>query len=134
MKGGDKMLISGADIYWITRLDAVIGLWVALGIIAAVMAFIACFEALWYFDDKESGKGWKGIKYGVLCTVLSLICWGGVAFTPSTKQMCAILAIPHVLNNERVQDLPNQVLDLAHEWIKELKPTTDGATEETTNN
>jgi hypothetical protein len=43
-------------------------------------------------------------------------------FLPNTKQMAVILVAPKVINNEQVQKLPNQVLELANEWLEELKP------------
>ena len=39
--------------------------------------------------------------------------------------MCAIKAIPVIVNNEQVQELPNKVVELANEWIDELKPNKE---------
>ena len=43
-------------------------------------------------------------------------------FVPTTKEMCAIKLVPMIANDEQVQELPNKVVDLANEWLDELKP------------
>ena len=43
-------------------------------------------------------------------------------FIPTTKEMCAIKIIPRVVNNEKVQELPEKFVELANEWVEELKP------------
>jgi len=32
--------------------------------------------------------------------------------------------VPKIVNNEKVQELPSQFIDLAADWMKELKPET----------
>jgi hypothetical protein len=49
-----------------------------------------------------------------------------LAFTPSTKQMAAIMIVPKIANNEKVQTIGNKVYDLAVEWMDELKPAKKG--------
>lgn len=46
-------------------------------------------------------------------------------FLPSTKQMGAIFVVPAIVNNKRVQEYPEKVLDLGLEWLEELKPSSD---------
>jgi hypothetical protein len=56
---------------------------------------------------------------------LFLVLAGSGVFIPTTKQMAVIMVAPKVINNEQVQKLPNQVLELANEWLEELKPKGD---------
>lgn len=46
----------------------------------------------------------------------------GCAFIPSTKEMAAIIVLPKIVNNEKVQDAGNKLFDLAVEWLEDLKP------------
>jgi hypothetical protein len=41
--------------------------------------------------------------------------------TPSTKQMAAIIVVPKIINNPRVQVIPEKILSLVEEYINELK-------------
>lgn len=59
------------------------------------------------------------IKVSIAIAITHIIC--GV-FIPSTKEMCAILIVPAIANNEKAQNLGNEIYDLAVEWLKEIKP------------
>ncbi len=48
-----------------------------------------------------------------------------LTFIPSTKQMAAIMIVPKIVNNEKVQTIGNKVYDLAVEWMEELKPNKE---------
>jgi len=45
-----------------------------------------------------------------------------VIFVPTTKQMAAIIVVPKIVNNEKVQNVGNKIYDLAVEWMDELHP------------
>ena len=44
------------------------------------------------------------------------------AFVPTTRQMAAIVMVPKIANNEKVQAAGNKLYDLAVEWMDELRP------------
>lgn len=46
---------------------------------------------------------------------------------PTTKEMVAILVVPKIANNEKIQQLPDNLLNLVNDWIKELEPKKDTA-------
>ena len=61
--------------------------------------------------------------------VFALLTFASIAnaLIPTTKEMCAIIAIPAIANSETVQGLGNDIVGLAREWIIELKPNkTEG--------
>jgi len=58
----------------------------------------------------------------IALTPICLFSWLAIAFLPTTKQACAIYVIPRIVNNKEVQELPEKVVDLANEWLEELKP------------
>ena len=43
-------------------------------------------------------------------------------FTPTTKQMAAVIVVPKIANSEKVQTVGNRLYDLAVEWMDELRP------------
>lgn len=49
----------------------------------------------------------------------------GIKRLPTTKEMCVIKAIPMLVNNDEVQEIPEKVLELATEWLDELKPNKE---------
>ena len=51
-----------------------------------------------------------GITFFALATVI-----------PSTKQLAAIIVIPKIVNNEKVQSVSLNLLDLTNEWLKKQK-------------
>lgn len=114
-------ILTGWDVYWITRCDAVStaagGVAVAVGIALVVLFMVGPMLAL-DFDDFP----WKRI-------ISVLVALGALAVavktaTPTTKEMCAIIALPAIANNEDVQGLGSEVVVLAREWVQELRPET----------
>ena len=41
---------------------------------------------------------------------------------PTTKEMAAIIVIPKVANNEKIQELGDGIYQLANDWLKEISP------------
>jgi len=116
-----QSIITGSEIYWITRLDGinfVFGVGLFLSSMVAVVALIAGIIAK-ANDDEDTAK----IAERILCYLVPIVLFSmiGLVFTPTTKQMCAIKVIPMVANNEKVQELPEKVVDLADEWLEELR-------------
>lgn len=61
----------------------------------------------------------KMCAWGIVAIILISVI---MTFTPSTKQMAAIMIVPKITNSEKVQTIGNKVYDLAVEWMEELKP------------
>lgn len=47
---------------------------------------------------------------------------------PDTKQMCAVIIIPKIVNNEKIHDIGDKFYNLAIEWMEELSPAKKGET------
>lgn len=52
------------------------------------------------------------------------------AFVPTTRQMAAIVMVPKIADNEKVQAAGNKLYDLAVEWMDELRPRKKAGDEE----
>ena len=115
------MIITETEMYWLTRLDYFNGLALCVGVLFAVASIILFVASVVItFDDKE----WT-LRQAVCVWVLNVLLFMplvGSMFIPTTKEMCAIKLVPMIVNDEQVQELPNKVVDLANEWIDELKP------------
>jgi len=125
-------MISGWTIYWATKLDSIREFTMGMSIgMAALLVAIGIILLTMAGDGKSEEK--RLAKY-VKSTVwkLAIIPLIGALITvtlPTTKQMAAMLIIPPVANsilsNEELKQLPNNVVSLANDWLKELKPNKD---------
>lgn len=108
------------QLYWLTRLD-IIG---AMATILSILSAIASFLALMSFvadaiDGRTDPYSLRYLKYALpVFLFFGLLCM----FTPSTKEMAAILIVPKIVNNQKVQQMPDKLLDLANQWIDQLSP------------
>lgn len=94
------------DIYWLLMLDSINEAFVILCIISALLTGLALlFTSLEGVVDKY--KGW--LKLGSAVFLVTLFT---ATFLPSTKQMAAIMVTPKVINNEKIQQIPERVLDI----------------------
>jgi hypothetical protein len=124
-------MITTAQMYWLTKLDDirhVLGsiIWVPIAWIAivAIVSFCA-FMAITDIDstrprviEKIKKASWTCVPmvFWIVATQIA------VALVPSTAQMAAIVVVPRIVNNEKVQTVGNKIYDLAVEWLDELRP------------
>lgn len=54
-------------------------------------------------------------KRGVITTIIMLIC---SILAPSKEIATAMFIVPPVVNNEKVQELPDNVLNFVNSWLK----------------
>lgn len=118
-------MITETEMYWLTRLtslkEGTVGIGAGIMILFGVIAGVGLLA--WVMEEPECGRKWlyRSIPIFILG---GLIAFSSI-FIPTTKEMCAIKAIPVIVNNEQVQELPNKVVELANDWIDELKPNKD---------
>lgn len=113
------MIITETEMYWLTRLDYLSGFAMIAGTVGALMSLAVCALCFIENDDYFNTKRFKKNLWTTIPCFLMLI---GSLFIPTTKEMCAIKLVPMVVNDEQVQEIPNKVVDLANEWLDELKP------------
>lgn len=105
-------MISPWLIYLISIADKVGGVSAFIAI-ASIMALIV--ETLVFLD---LGKSLQALKMPFIIAIIS----GLIAiFTPSSKTIAAMIVIPPIVNNEQVQELPNNVLEFINEYLKDAK-------------
>ena len=106
-------MITTAQMYWIVILDnitittAILSILFTAGTIVAFI-FAACEDDHWWLPS--------------MSLTMMLVFVAVATFVPSTKQMAAILVVPKMANNEKLQTVGNKLYELAVEWMDELRP------------
>ena len=119
-------MITQTQMYWLTRLDAIHELGKFFGVLVMLCGIGVVFSLLAYMLINEEDiilrarKFMLGFTVGAVITLLTTIIL--CCFCPTTKEMAAILVVPRVLNNEKMQTVGNKVYGLAVEWMEELRP------------
>lgn len=118
------MNITPETMYWITRLDGINDFTAVLAVLLVASAFMVSFA--WYCIYEKSGS--TGVVLSTIMLLVAVLLGVANTLIPTTKEMCAIIAIPKIANSETVQGLGNDIVGLAKEWIVELKPNKKVAT------
>ena len=121
-------MITSWDIYWITRLDSICFGLNCLGLF--IFFFMVIYLVLMMIknddDDEPSIEIRKRImrKFIKIISITSAIMFA-TNFVPTTKQMVAIIVVPKMINNEKIQQIPENVADFLNtelkKWIHEAK-------------
>lgn len=117
-------MITSSMVYWVTRLDQINFFLVTSSIVLIIYVVVGLYVGgmiIYNTDDKSLGK--KIFRTIPVCLVLSILFLLINTFVPTTKEACAILIIPKIASSEQVQEMPNKIVELANDWIEELKPT-----------
>lgn len=61
-------------------------------------------------------------KLGIIILSAIAICIIGKGLSPTKEIATAMLVVPPVVNNEKVQEIPKNVLDFVNGWLKENTP------------
>lgn len=150
-------MITTSEMYWLTRLDAIHNLFGEISAISVVIVLCAgalglflfllkhfagnkSYELFSHMKDEtfeatkaRFGRIARGCLFVVFACVATLLLTDAThSLLPTTKEMAAILIVPKIANNEKVQDCGNRLYDLAVEWMDALKPKKE-AISETTN-
>jgi hypothetical protein len=123
-------MITGWEIYLITRLDAILVfatvLTVAGGIVGVTWGIIGAVEVSDLYDGETKKAKWKAYRrYFVNALIVWAIPCCVVIMTPSTKQAVAIYLIPNIANNEQIQKIPGNAATLLNAkleaWIDDFR-------------
>lgn len=109
-----------SEIYWITRLDALIILMSVIATVAGVLSIISGLA--WYItDDKKEIKVAKKV-FGIT-TVLTAVFIIALVFTPNSKQMMLIYGvgstIDYVQENDKTKQLPDKAVEALNKYLDE---------------
>lgn len=129
------MNITPSTIYWLCRLDGIRTLLSFIAVVALLTAVVvtiagACIRDCYSRNSEEWNTGARLHKKVLpFALMLSFLLALMETFMPSTRELAAIIVIPKIVNNEKVQDVGNRIYDLAVEWMDELSPKKNGRKE-----
>ena len=115
-------MITTTQMYWLVTMDSIVHASAIIAIALGVMAFLTIPMVL---DDDDLPK-WTPSAIALVAVAFALV----AAFVPTTRQMAAIVMVPKIANNEKVQAAGNKLYDLAVEWMDELRPRKKAGDEE----
>ena len=125
--------MDGWTIYWITRCDGIREILAGVGAVGLVLVggmVIATFVRGLSDDDASTEARNFRAAYPRLMKILCvavMVCGVAViakALVPTTKEMCAIIVLPALAQNKDAQEIGREVVDLAKDWLRELRPET----------
>lgn len=108
-------MITTTQMYWLMTLDSIC---LVSGVLSVVLAFLTIAAFCASVEDREAVSRWLAVVLGMAAALMLAI----AVFTPTTKQMAAILVVPKIANSEKVQVAGDKLYDLAVEWLEELRP------------
>ena len=88
---------------------------VALGVAWFMTKDEYSFDCLTEYTDSIA-KWFKRAVITFVCLLLTCV------FAPTKEIAAAMFVVPPVVNNEKVQELPKNVLEFVNEWLKENTP------------
>lgn len=118
-------MITETTMYWVTRLDNILGLAV-FGLIVGLV--IVGITTVVNYTSMNRDRVWdKNFR--------RLVCIGGVlafasilviTFVPSTKEMCAIKIIPALANDTDIRELKAEAVKTAKDWLVSIRNDNKG--------
>lgn len=125
-------MITAWDIYWITRLDYIIGTSVFLFIVSLIsVAGLTIARMVAHCDDTDwrTYREWREPyrknfpRRIALALVPFFVFLSVMTFVPDTENACAIYLLPKIANNEQVQKIPDKFAKLLNvkmeEWMND---------------
>ncbi len=120
------MMITEQMIYWITRMDFIVGMLMFLATLFLVASISSAVLIFSLYDDSDRIKQIIITSVLLFITVLFSL---AVIFTPNTKAMIAIKVIPKISNNEEIKGLTDKTMQLINgklsEWLDNLVDTKE---------
>ena len=120
-------MITPSLIYWITRLDAVrqaAGTLCVLSVLAVAAGLFALFVCAAEDVPDPFRSIWRNVaRVAAVALVVSGLV---LVFTPTKREMAAIIVVPRIANSETVAEIGDGVKTLAVEWLEELRPNKKG--------
>lgn len=107
-------MISAWEIYWVMQLDAIRDALVVISAVGIVGLFTVCVIAWDSYDDS------KIMKRVYFVSPLLLITVAAATFLPSSKTAAAMIVIPAITNNERLQAEAGDLYQLAKQGLQKL--------------
>lgn len=111
-------MITPMQMYWLLKLDDIIGGCVIVCVLLLMCALVSAI-IFGYANDVRNEKVKTYASISFILAMIGIIFFGAVrVFLPSTNQMAAIYVIPAIVNNERVQNIGSKTLDISEDLLE----------------
>jgi len=120
-------MITPFQVYWLLKLDSIIVFSRMLAVATVIILVITFIFHIFMLDEygikkEKEDEIKKNLKkrastFTAIFFIFSLIS----VFIPTTKQMAAIIVAPTIINNKKVQQIPEKVLDILGLSMDKLK-------------
>jgi hypothetical protein len=130
-------------LYWITRMDEIknslsyITVFFVIVIVISLISFVISYIGKCVEEKYRSKEYLKNdedyilaCKINKTATIILLLCiplwfitFTTNTLTPTTKDYVAIKIVPAIVNNEKLKNISNDFVDVAEQWLKDLKET-----------
>lgn len=145
-------MITPMQMYWLVKLDDIrrffdgmfalpcaVALAGLVGSVTCTLMYLFAGNGSYELFEGKSDEQFKDIRSLLLTwrkrlLTITLVAVGVAMaisglyhFTPTTKQMAAVVVVPKIANSEKVQMAGNKLYELAVEWMDELRPRKAGA-------
>lgn len=121
-------MITTSQMYWMTRLDGIrdcMIVFILLTVFSAIGVVISYAITFCAVGTGERDVFNMSLKIRKICGWIFSVCLSVAilvtTFVPTTKEMAAIYIVPKIVNSEKIQNVGNQVYELAVQWMEELK-------------
>lgn len=115
-------MIDAFDIYLFGLLLNLRTIFCDLGFFTFIFALVL-FAAIPCFCDFKAEKILPvAKKWGIIILTSFLLCILGKNLAPTKEIATAMFVVPPVVNNEKIQEIPKNVLDFVNGWLKENTP------------
>ena len=121
-------------LYWITRCDSIVALFVVLIIVGIILIFILSFKYAFLKDDLicDTSSSKSEIEKRIdeyvhkikMTAILTAVCAVIMTFIPTTKE-CYIIygvgkTVDYLQSNKEAQKLPNNVIKALNYYLEEM--------------
>ena len=120
------------EMYWLTRLDQINGLFLFLAIFATISAISSTVVFFikkqdWEDDAYESDKRWMDFWSGILkkSVIVCIIAFSGLIFVPTTKEALMIYGIGGTIDylktdTDLATQIPHKAIEALDAWVESL--------------
>ena len=119
-------LITSSQIYWLTRLDPLEGLFVlmfVLGLFPYIVSLLIYLAGRANGDEEVAATCKKISRITLPVWIIGIL---GMTFVPNTKEAAAIWVVPKVVNNDQMQSIGTNSLQVVELGLKCLQDRLTG--------
>lgn len=115
-------MVDAFDIYLFGLLFNLRDIFNDIGFFTAVSTLLLIIAVPILYDFKEEKITPVAKKLGIIISITFALCIVGKNLSPTKEIATAMFVVPPVVNNEKIQEIPDNVLDFVNGWLKENAP------------